>query len=89
VPDPHQEVCLLMQDKLESHMSEFNPRLLKELENSGQFQDYLEERSSQARLIYLQCRKVGLSPLQAGEMANHDLHPAPEAGEEEDEDPEA
>ena len=85
MPDPNQEVCRLMQAKLECHMAEFNPRQLKALEDSGQLQDYLEERSSQARLIYLQCRKAGMSPLQAGEVANEDLYPEPEGSDEEDE----
>ena len=88
MPDPSQPVCRLMQAKLESHMAEFNPVELKALEDSGQLQEYLEERSSQARLIYLQCRKAGMSPQQAGEVADEDLYPAPETREEEDEDQE-
>jgi hypothetical protein len=88
MPDPSQPVCRLMQAKLECHMSEFNPVQLKALEDSGQLQEFLEERASQARLIYLQCRKAGMSPLQAGEVANQDLYPPPEASEEAEEDPE-
>ncbi len=88
MPDPHQEVCLLMQDKLESHISEFNPRLLKELEDSGQLREYLEERSSQARLVYLEARKAGLSQLQAGELANKELYPVSEESEDVDDDQE-
>jgi hypothetical protein len=88
MPDPRQAVCRLMQDKLESHMSEFNPVQLKALEDSGKLREFLEERSSQARLIYLQCRQAGLSPLQAGEVANKDLYPPPETGDGAEEDPE-
>jgi hypothetical protein len=66
-------------------MAEFNPRLLKELEDSGQLQDFLEERSSQARLVYLQARKAGFSPLQAGELADTELFPPREIGEDEEE----
>jgi hypothetical protein len=51
MPDPNQEVCRLMQAQLECHMAEFNPRQLKALEDSGQLQEFLEERSSQARLV--------------------------------------
>jgi hypothetical protein len=78
MPDPREPVCRLMQSQLEAHIAEFNPRLLRELEDSGQLQEYLEERSSQARLVYLQARKAGLSPHQAGEVANGDLFPEPE-----------
>jgi hypothetical protein len=88
LPDPKQPVCQLMAAQLEAHMAEFNPRLLKELEDSAQLQEFLEERASQARLIYLQCRKAGMSPLQAGEVANQDLYPPPETSEEAEEDPE-
>jgi hypothetical protein len=88
MPDPNSPVCQLMQAKLECHMAEFNPCQLKELEDSGKLQEFLEERVSQARLIYLDARKSGMSPLQAGELADQDLYPEPEASEEEDEDPE-
>lgn len=88
MPDPKQAVCQIMQGQLEARMSEFNPLQLKDLENSGKLREFLEERSSQARLIYLQCRKVRMSPQQAGEVANKDLYPPPEASEEEDEDQE-
>lgn len=77
LPDPNQPVCRLMQAMLEAHMAEFNPRQLKELEDSGKLQEYLEEQSSQARLIYLQCRKAVMSQLQAGEVARLDLYPEP------------
>jgi hypothetical protein len=87
MPDPNSPVCQLMRAKLECHMAEFNPRLLKELEDSGKLQEYLEDRVSQARLIYLDARKVGMSPLQAGELADEDLYPLPETSEEEN-DPE-
>jgi transcriptional regulator with XRE-family HTH domain len=66
------------------YVSSFNPRLLKELEDSGQVQEFLAEAASQARLIYLQCRKAGMSPLQAGEVADKDLYPEPEASEDEE-----
>ena len=62
MPDPYSPVCQLMQAKLECHMAEFNPRQLKDLEDSGKLQEYLEERVSQARLIYLDARKTGMSP---------------------------
>jgi hypothetical protein len=87
MPDPDSAVCQLMQSKLECHMAEFNPRLLKELEDSGQLQEYLRDQSSQARLIYLQCRKAGMSPQKAGEVADQDLCPALETSEGDD-DPE-
>jgi hypothetical protein len=70
-------------------MAEFNPRLLKELEDSGKLQEFLEEAASQARLIYLQCRKAGMSPQDAGEVADQDLYPEPETDDEENEDTEA
>jgi hypothetical protein len=89
IPDPSQPVCQLMQAKLESHMAEFNPVELKALEESGKLQKFLEERASQARLIYLQCRKAGMSQQQAGEVADQDLYPEPEASAGEDEDLEA
>jgi hypothetical protein len=82
MPDPNSAACQLMQAKLECHMAEFNPRQLKDLEDSGQLQEYLEERVSQARLIYLDARKAGMSPLQAGELADEDLYPLPETSEE-------
>jgi hypothetical protein len=78
MPDANTPVCQLLQSKLECHMAEFNPRLLKELEDSGQLQEFLEDQSIQARLIYLQCRKAGMSPQQAGEVADLDLYPEPE-----------
>jgi hypothetical protein len=82
MPDPKQPVCQLMAAQLETHMTEFNPIQLKALEDSGQLQEFLEERASQARLIYLQCRKTGMSPQQAGEVADRDLYPEPEISEE-------
>jgi hypothetical protein len=85
MPDPNAPVCQLMQAKLECHMAEFNPRLLKELKDSGQLQEFLEEAASQARLIYLQCRKAGMSAQDAGEVADHDLYPEPETGAGDDE----
>jgi hypothetical protein len=85
MPDPKQPACQLMAAQLEAHMSEFNPVQLKALEDSGQLQEFLEERASQARLIYLQCRKAGMSPQQAGEVADKDLYPEPEISEEDDE----
>ncbi len=88
MPDPHQEVCLLMQGQLEAHMAEFNPVQLKDLEESGQLRQYLEERSSQARLVYLDARRAGWSRLQAGELADKELYPPPEASEDEAEDQE-
>lgn len=88
MPDPNQAVCKIMQGQLESHMSEFNPLQLKNLEESGQLQEFLEERSSQARLAYLDGRRAGLSRLQAGELADKELYPKPETGEDEDEDSE-
>jgi hypothetical protein len=87
MPDPNSPVCQLLQSKLECHMAEFTPRLLKELEDSGQLQEFLAEAASQARLIYLQCRKAGLSAQEAGEIADKDLYPEPEICEE-DEEPE-
>jgi hypothetical protein len=60
--------------------------LIEQLEESGQLQEYLEERSPQARLVYLQCQKAGMSPLQAGETANQDMYSEPEEWGEEDED---
>ena len=87
MPDPDSAACRLLQSKLECHMAEFNPRQLKELEDSGQLQEFLAEAASQARLIYLQCRKAGLSAQEAGEIADQDLYPEPEVGEG-DEDPE-
>jgi hypothetical protein len=87
-PDPKQPACQLMAAQLEAHMMEFNPRQLRELEESGQLQEFLEERASQARLIYLQCRQAGMSPQQAGEVADKDLYPEPEKSEKEDEDSE-
>jgi hypothetical protein len=81
MPDPNSPICQLMQAKLECHMAEFNPRLLKELEDSGQLKEFLEESASQARLIYLHCRKSGMSPQEAGEIADQDLYPVPETGE--------
>jgi hypothetical protein len=88
MPDPNSQVCRLMQSKLECHMAEFNPRLLKKLEDSGQLQEFLEDPSIQARLIYLQCRNAGMSPQEAGEVADKDLYPEPEISQEEDEDTE-
>ena len=85
LPDPKEPACQLMAAQLEAHMMEFNPVQLKALEDSGQLQDFLEERASQARLIYLQCRKAGMSPLQAGEVADKDLYPEPEICEEDKE----
>jgi hypothetical protein len=87
LPNPKEPACQLMAAQLEAHMAEFNPVQLKSLEDSGQLQEFLEERASQARLIYLQCRKVGMSPQQAGEVADKDLYPEPEIWEE-DEGPE-
>jgi hypothetical protein len=87
MPDPNSPVCQLMQAKLECHMAEFNPHQLKELEDSGQLQEFLEERVSQSRLVYLQCRKSGMSQQQAAEIADQDLYPEPEANDEVD-DPE-
>jgi hypothetical protein len=87
MPDPNSPVCQLMQAKLECHMAEFTPRLLKELEDSGKLQEFLEESASQARLIYLQCRKAGMSAQEASEVADQDLYPEPDTGEG-DEDPE-
>jgi hypothetical protein len=89
MPDPESSVCQLMQAKLECHMAEFNPRQLKELEDSGQLQEFLAEAAAQARLIYLQCRKAGMSAQEAGEIADQDLYPEPEASEEDDEDTKA
>jgi hypothetical protein len=82
VADPNSPVCKLMQAKLECHMAEFNPRQLKELEDSGQLQEFLAEAAAQARLIYLQCRKAGMSAHEAGEVADQDLYPEPETSEE-------
>jgi hypothetical protein len=84
LPDPSSPVCQLMQAKLECHMAEFNPRQLKELEDSGQLQEFLAEAASQARLIYLQCRKAGMSSQAAGEVADQDLYPEPETSEEDE-----
>jgi hypothetical protein len=84
MPDSNSPACQLLQSKLECHMAEFNPRLLKELEDSGQLQEFLAEAASQARLIYLQCRKAGMSPQAAGEVADQDLYPTPETSEVED-----
>ncbi len=67
-----------MQAKLATHMIEFNPIEYKELEDSGKLQEYLEDQSVQARLVYLQARKAGLSQNQAGELARQELHPPPE-----------
>jgi hypothetical protein len=88
MPDPNSPVCQLLQAKLECHMAEFNPAQLKVLEDSGQLQEFLVERASQARLTYLQCREAGMSPQEAGEVADQDLYPEPEASEEGNEDPE-
>jgi hypothetical protein len=76
-----------MAAQLETHMAEFNPVQLKALEDSGQLQEFLEERASQARLVFLQARKAGLSRLQAGELADKELFPPPEVSER-DEGPE-
>jgi hypothetical protein len=84
MPDPNSSACQLLQSKLECHMAEFNPRLLKELEDSSKLQEFLEESASQARLIYLQCRKAGMSPQQAGEVADQDLYPKPETSNEDE-----
>jgi hypothetical protein len=84
MPDPNSPICQLMQAKLECHMAEFTPRLLKKLEDSGQLQEFLEDRASQARLIFLECRKAGMSAQEAGEVADQDLYPEPEASEEGD-----
>jgi hypothetical protein len=78
-----------MQSKLACHMAEFNPHELKRLEDSGRLQEYLEERSSQASLVNLQCCQAGMSSQQAGEVANEDLYPEPETGDGDDEDSEA
>jgi hypothetical protein len=83
-PNPNSPVCQLLQSKLGCHMAEFNPHELKRLEGSGKLQEYLEERSSQARLIYLLCRKAALSAQEAGKVADQDLYPKPETNEEED-----
>jgi hypothetical protein len=68
MPDSNSPACQLLQSKLECHMAEFNPRLLKELEDSGQLQEFLAEAASQA----------------AGEVADQDLYPTPETSEVED-----
>jgi hypothetical protein len=78
MPDPNSPVCQLMQAKLECHMAEFTPRLLRELKDSGKLMEFLEESASQARLIYLQCRKAGMSAQEAGEVADQDLYPGQE-----------
>lgn len=83
MPNPKQAVCQLMAVKLEAHMAEFNPLELKALEDSGKLQEYLEERAQQARLVYLESRKAGLSQQQAGEVANQELYPEPESTPEE------
>jgi hypothetical protein len=69
-------------------MAEFNSRQSKDLEDSGQLQEFLEESVSLARLTYLECREAGMSPREAGKVADQDLYPEPEAGEEGDENPE-
>jgi hypothetical protein len=84
MPDPNSPVCQLLQSKLECHMAEFTPRLLKELEDSGQLKEFLEERASQARLIYLQCRKAGMPPQESGEVADQDLYPETETSGRDD-----
>ena len=70
-------------------MAEFNPVRLKVMEDSGQLQEFLEERSSRARLVYLQCRKAGMSRQEAGEVADQESYPDPETSNEEDEDRDA
>ena len=85
LPNPREPACQLMAAQLEAHMAEFNPVQLKALEESSQLQQFLEERASQARLVYLEAREAGLSRLQAGELTDRELFPPPEVSEKDEE----
>lgn len=78
LPSEKQEVVKLLAVKLEAHLAEFNPVLLKNLEDRGEKEKYLRDRAQEAREAYLEARRSGLSQLGAGELQSQALYPEAE-----------